>query len=101
MNLEQIKRRAWLGLMRRTHGMVETSVAGIPCLADPTHVQIVKPNCRADNPYDFHGYSEVEFDLYDRRGYRAFWLEKKMTKDDIERVEIAILKDIKERKNDF
>jgi len=28
----------------------------------------------------------VEFEIYDRKGYRAAWLEKKMTADDERRI---------------
>jgi len=28
--------------------------------------------------WDYPGYSEFEFELYDRKGYRAKWLERKI-----------------------
>jgi hypothetical protein len=40
---------------------------------------------------DYYGYHEVEFDVYDRRGYRAAWLERKMTDEDRARIETEIL----------
>ena len=77
---------------RNVRGMVEVRVAGIPCYADPTSVHIQKPQGRyADSDWDCYGYEEVEFDLYDRKGYRAVWLEKKMDKEDADKIVQAIL----------
>lgn len=54
---------------------VEVFIDGIPAIAlIDTYIK-VRPNPRADNPYDYHGYIEVEFTLYDRKGYRAKWLD--------------------------
>lgn len=72
--------------------MIPTRIAGIPCLIKPTHVFIQEPlgpNC--DSDWDASGYSEVEFDVYDTKGYPATWLEKKMTDEDEDRIKELIL----------
>lgn len=59
--------------------VVDTRICGIPCLAGITY-------------YDD---AEVEFEILDRKGYKAAWLERKMTKKD----EKNVLNDIKEHGN--
>lgn len=59
-------------------------VCGIPCYALVTDYHAGWEGSYWEPPE----HSEVEFDLYDRKGYKANWLEKKM--DDDERVEIEI-----------
>ena len=75
---------------------VETTVSGIPCRAVVTRYFVQKACAWADNPDDYYGYTEIEFDLHDRKGYPAPWLERKLTSKDRERVEF----DIKERMQD-
>ena len=78
-----------------TSAMLEVTVSGIPCFANPESVTIVPPwngsahTCPSAD--DYYGYSECEFTLYDRKGYRAEWLERKMTDDDMKAIEEAIL----------
>lgn len=55
-------------------------VAGIPAIARVTHLHIQKPNLRADNDMDYLGYSELCYDICDRRGRPAPWLEAKNDK---------------------
>ena len=64
--------------------MIEVRVCGIPALADVTLYNVVKGSFRWDevSDLDYRGYTELEFDLYDRRGYRAKWLEAKMHRCD-------------------
>lgn len=71
---------------------METHIAGIPCQVEVTHFFVQKPlgpNC--DSDWDCYGYANIEFDVLDRKGYRAPWLEKKMSQADRERIEIQIL----------
>lgn len=74
--------------------MLESHVQGIPCQIDVTEFTHVAPwkgdarNCPSD--WDYYGYTEIEFRVYDRKGYLAEWLEKKMTSDDVERIESEI-----------
>lgn len=68
----------------------EHRIAGIPCMIGVTYYHNQRPwtgsahTC--DSDMDYYGYTELEFDVLDRKGYAADWLEKKLTDDD--RVEI-------------
>ena len=67
--------------------MIEARVCGIPCLIDVTHFFRQAPlGPSADSDWDCYGYTEIEFEVCDRRGRRAPWLERKMTKADREEV---------------
>ena len=61
---------------------ISVTVAGIPALVDVLHYQTKKPfngsarHCDSDQ--DFYGYSDLDYVLLDRKGYRARWLEKKV-----------------------
>jgi hypothetical protein len=62
---------------------VQTHVRGMPCTAVAIHVHIHPADPKTDaSDWDYYGYDEVEFALYDRKGYRARWLEKLMTDDE-------------------
>jgi hypothetical protein len=71
---------------------VSVRVQGIPCQALVTRC-FTQPALgpSADSDWDCYGYSEVEFDLYDLKGYRALWLERKMTDKDVQAIEEEIL----------
>ena len=59
-----------------TLDMVDVSIHGIPCLVEvPNRVDI-----------------DTEFNIYDRRGYKADWLAKKITLRDIRGIHEAIAK---------
>lgn len=77
--------------------MIRTTIQGIPCIVEETHIYYTKPSfkpaCLCDSPSEFYGDYEVEFDVFDRKGYRAAWLERKMTDKDRERIEQEILDD--------
>jgi hypothetical protein len=74
---------------------MRTQIAGIPCTVEVTRHVVVKPwggsphTCPSSD--DYYGYSEVEFEVCDRRGRPAPWLERKMTEDDVRRIEGEIL----------
>ena len=75
-------------MRKNTAFMFATKIAGIPCNIDVTHYTVVKPNYNTwDSDLDYYGYTEFEFVVYDRKGYRAAWLAKKLTDDDLERIE--------------
>ena len=61
----------------------ESKVAGIPCKVRVTyHTPYV--------PASYNGPAEggdFEYELLDRKGYRAKWLEAKVTEADVERLE--------------
>lgn len=74
---------------------IESNIQGIPCLIKVTTCTVVKPwrGCISKCPSsdDYYGYTEVEFDVLDRKGYKAPWLEKKMSFNDFKRIESEIL----------
>lgn len=80
-----------LTLQQRTANKIEATICGIPCLVEVDTFNVVKGNCCADNPDDYYGYTEIEFTVYDRKGYIAKWLEKKMTREDISNINEIIL----------
>lgn len=73
---------------------IQTRVAGIPCIAKVTHFYRQAPwrgsahTC--DSDLDYYGYTECEFEILDRRGRPAPWLERKATDADRERITEAI-----------
>lgn len=74
---------------KRVQGDFTTTIAGIPCQIVVTHA-IKQPGSysyNAPSDWDYYGYSEFEFDVYDRKGYPAPWLQNKMTSDDEARIE--------------
>lgn len=70
---------------------MQSHVAGIPCQIKVDRVFVQKPNSMADNPDDYFGYTDIEFTVCDRKGYLAPWLERKMTEEDVSRIEQEIL----------
>lgn len=71
---------------------MQTHISGIPCQIEVIHFLKQKPlGPRCDSDWDALGYVEIEFNVLDRRGYPAPWLERKMTDADIQRIESEIL----------
>lgn len=67
---------------------LETRVAGIPCQVRVTYYQPYDPGVwwgHPDQRTPEEG-PDLEVELYDRKGYRARWLEQKLTDRDIERL---------------
>ncbi len=81
-------------MTNKTHyeAEIESTVAGIPCIIGVTHYESVEGsyNYNAASDMDYYGYSEAEWEVLDRKGYKAAWLEKKLTKSDIVRIEEEI-----------
>lgn len=71
---------------------IETTIAGIPCLIGVTHYECVRGsyNYNAASDMDYYGYSESEWIVLDRKGYKAAWLERKLTADDHDRINAEI-----------
>lgn len=63
----------------------DTRIAGIPCQIGITYFHYQPPwrgsaeTCESD--MDYYGYTELEYDVLDRRGRPAAWLEKKIDDD--------------------
>lgn len=71
---------------------IESRVAGIPCLIGVLSFDSVQGSYSYNAPsdMDYYGYSESEWDVLDRRGRPAAWLERKLTDDDRQRIEQEI-----------
>lgn len=78
---------------KRKTGLMESAIQGIPCQIDVTTCIVVKGSYSYNAPsdLDYYGFTEIEFDVYDRKGYPAAWLERKMTDDDRRRIEGEIM----------
>lgn len=61
---------------------VPAFIDGIPCLLGVTRYFVKSADLHADNDIDFYGYTEVEYEILDRKGYRAEWLNKKVKRFD-------------------
>ena len=69
--------------------LFETKVHGIPCLCQVIDYTPSKPGqIYGPEIYDFDvpESERIDFELLDRRGYKAPWLEKLMNEDDPERL---------------
>ena len=71
---------------------IESKVAGIPCLIGVTEFSSVRGSYSYNAPsdMDYYGYSESGWDVLDRRGRPAAWLERKLTDADRSRIEREI-----------
>ena len=68
--------------------MIETRIQGIPCLVEMTGGYYTAPDrstWASDIDYN-GGWTDVTFQVFDRKGRRAQWLEVKMTEADKERI---------------
>ena len=76
---------------------IEHRIAGIPCLIGVIGYDCVEGsyNYFADSDVDYYGYTESEWDVLDRKGYRAKWLERKLDDDENSEVEAAIARHFK------
>lgn len=76
---------------------METRIAGIPCKVELTHCFIQPPlGPQCDSDLDCYGYREVEFDVLDRGGRPAPWLERKMSDSERVLIEDLLLKDFED-----
>ena len=79
-------------LSKKYELVFDTRIAGIPCQIGVTYFHYQPPwrgsaqTC--DSDWDYYGYTELEYDVLDRRGRPATWLEKKI--DDEIRTEIQL-----------
>jgi hypothetical protein len=71
---------------------VESTIAGIPCLIGVTSFNRVEPSYSyaASSDFDYYGYTEADWVVLDRKGYKANWLEKKLSRSDIARIDSEI-----------
>jgi hypothetical protein len=71
---------------------LETHISGIPCLIAVTNYKRVKGSFSRNAPsdMDYHGYTESEWEVCDRRGRPAPWLERKLDDAARDRIEEEI-----------
>ena len=66
----------------------DSHIQGIPCEIEVTSYAPIVHSCRSLDPRrDSYDPGEFEFEVRDRRGYAAPWLEAKMTQEDRQRIE--------------
>lgn len=74
--------------------IIKVYVQGIPCLASVTHFKhqpaFNGPATACESDEDYHGFIECEFEILDRNGRPAGWLERKLTPKDVHGIERAI-----------
>jgi hypothetical protein len=71
---------------------IESRVAGIPCIIGVIEYECVKGSYsyHAASDWDYHGYTDTDWEVCDRRGRPAPWLKKKLTDKDSSRIESEI-----------
>lgn len=71
---------------------IEHRVAGIPCLIGVIDYTSVKGSYsyHADSDLDYHGYTESEWEILDRRGRPAPWLQRKLDAKEEDAINVAI-----------
>jgi hypothetical protein len=71
---------------------IESTVAGIPCLIGVTEFSSVRGSYSYNAPsdMDYYGYTESCWEVLDRRGRPAAWLDRKLTGSDRCRIEREI-----------
>ena len=66
----------------KVNGHIDTTIKGIPCQILITSHTYQKPlGPKADSAADCYGYSDSEYTVLDRKGYKAEWLAKKIDKN--------------------
>lgn len=67
-----------------------STVCGIPCIIHVLEYSVTAGSDTWDSDYDYYGDEQIEFAVLDRKGYPAPWLERKLTDNERERIEIEI-----------
>ncbi len=70
-------------------------IAGVPCLIGVTGY-LYQPPCKGHpstcaSDWDYYGYEEIEWEILDRRGKPAPWLDRKLSPADREEITRALL----------
>lgn len=90
MNLSTVQSTKRLPVAKR-YDRMESSIAGIPCLIEITYFKKVAGDTSTwASDWDYYGYTESEWNVRDRKGYPAAWLEKKLTDYERENIESEI-----------
>lgn len=77
---------------------IETRVAGIPCMIGVMEYNNVAGSYsyHAASDWDYYGYTDCTWEVLDRRGRKAAWLERKLDKYSRRDIETLIAKYMKE-----
>lgn len=77
----------------------ESHISGIPCIIEATWFHSPpsrKPLALCESPDEAFGCDEIEYCVFDRKDYRAEWLEKKITALDDERIHEEVVQAYKD-----
>ena len=82
---------------------IDCTVAGIPCLIGVIDYSSVKGSYSYNAPsdMDYYGYTECDWELLDRKGYKANWLAKKITSRDEDSINQAINDHFEGERDDY
>ena len=71
---------------------IESRISGIPCIIRVTYFDGVAGSYSYNAPsdMDYYGYTESEWEVLDRNGRPAAWLERKLTDADRSRIDQEI-----------
>jgi hypothetical protein len=72
---------------------IQSHIQGIPCII-VARVCVNRGSYSRDaaSDWDYYGYEEIDFEVLDRKGYNAPWLQRKLTSEDVTRIESEIAK---------
>ena len=72
--------------------MFPSKVSGIPCFVRILAYQHYLPDSLGNSTDDFYGGYEIDYEILDRNGRYASWLEKKLTSIEDERIREEIVR---------
>lgn len=71
---------------------INTRVAGIPAVARVAYAHYTRPDYSSwASPEDYYGGWTLDWEICDRNGRPAPWLDKKLTASDRRRIEAALI----------
>jgi hypothetical protein len=75
---------------------IETRVAGIPAIIGVSDYKYYRPDrsYRSPSSEDFYGGYVFEYDILDKRGRKAEWLERKLTNNCRDEIDELILSEL-------
>lgn len=82
---------------------IESRIAGIPCLIGVIHFNSVRGSYSYNAPsdMDYYGYTESEWEVLDRRGRPAAWLERKLTDRERSRIDEEVFEHMEASCEDY